>query len=551
MRTLPRIAFHLLPNVAALLLFTCQPALAQTQERVVQWPKHTVGRMESVGTSVRTSPVTDALEIVDVKVSGNLITIGKPFAAGEDWLKGLTFRLKNISGRTITGLRISLSLPETHKNDTGVGTSLGFGSAALSAGASGAGKKFLPDEELELKFDDQQYARTKQLIAEKSGPMEIKTVWVGITLVKFEDGTLWSGGCLPSRDPGVTCPGAIPLDTGRGTDGTGSTLSRQGTRRISGTVKMKGDDRRPVANANILVRSIDRTARDNAFFESRALTDEQGRWVVDKVPDGAYLIVAEPLHSPTLAQEAMRREGGADSVTELSFVPSRHEVRVTGADVSGFTIEVSRGGRITGSVTMEGGQPLPKDLVVLPERVDVAGVAPIRIQTVRPDGSFTLEGVPTGSIRLHVFVYGKLNQYYTKSATVSGTDLLRETLPIEEGTEVKGVSVVFSSNVATLSGNILSPGDGTRVRGGNVMLIPTDEGRWRDSSARLSGEATREGGYTVSGAPGDYLAVVLLSGEDPYTLPEPVIRGRASNAQHVTLRPGERKKLDVLAQAGK
>lgn len=547
MNTPPPSAFYLLASAAAFVLLAVQPAPAQTQERVVQWPKYPHGRTERIGSTVRTSPVADALEIVEAKVAGHPITIGRPFAAGEDWLKWLTFRLKNISGRPITGVRIHLGLPETQKNGAGVGASLGFGSLAVFNRASDAGKVVWPDEELELRLGDEQHARTKHLVAAKGGPIEIKTVWIGITQVMFEDGALWSGGCLPSRGHGGTCPGATRVGTASGANGAGVTASPRGARRISGTVMMRADGR-PVANATILLRSLDLAGGDEAFFESRTLTDEHGRWAAGDVPEGAYLIVADP---PPPPGDNAAPGVGTDPGARLSFVPERREVRVAGADINGLVIEVSRGGRVTGGVTMEGGQPLPKDLVVLPERVDVAGVAPIRIHPVRPDGSFTLEGVPTGEIRLRVFVYGKLNQYYAKSAMVNGTNLLREPLLIEDGLEVKGVRVVFSPDVATLSGLILSPRDGSRVAGGQVMLLPFNESRQGDIGERLYGAAMPEGGYTVSGAPGDYLVVVLLPGEDPHTTPEPVIRGRAAKAPHVTLRPGERKKMDVLVPAGK
>jgi hypothetical protein len=86
----------------------------------------------------------------------------------------------------------------------------------------------------------------------------------------------------------------------------------------------------------------------------------------------------------------------------------------------------------------------PKDLIVLPEQAVKEGRSPIRFAPVQSDGSFILEGVPTGDILLKVVVYGKPKEYYTKRATVAGMDLLGGVLSIEDGSEVKDVQIIFA-----------------------------------------------------------------------------------------------------------
>ena len=72
----------------------------QQADRIVDW--HPVRQ----GTEAR------VLEIVDIKVNGKSIEIGQLFAADEDWLDTLTFRVRNVSGKTITVLGFGVGFPE-------------------------------------------------------------------------------------------------------------------------------------------------------------------------------------------------------------------------------------------------------------------------------------------------------------------------------------------------------------------------------------------------------------------------------------------------------
>src|SRR5215210_5154637 len=66
----------------------------------------------------RDAPLTVALQIVEIKAGGNPVTLGQTFAADEDWLRSLSVRIKNVSGKTINVLPISFGLSEL---DTGKG----------------------------------------------------------------------------------------------------------------------------------------------------------------------------------------------------------------------------------------------------------------------------------------------------------------------------------------------------------------------------------------------------------------------------------------------
>lgn len=178
---------------------------AQPKDRVVEWPTYPMGRIGSAGEGVKLSPVTEALEIVDITVAGRSITVGQPFAADDDWLRSLTFRMRNISGQPIAGARIFFGLPETRTESNSLGFSFEYGKGLSTRIPSREQKVILPSEEFELKFNEAQYERHRKFVSEWSNLPGFSKVRIDVTTVKFEDGSSWGSGCLRSANPGNTC----------------------------------------------------------------------------------------------------------------------------------------------------------------------------------------------------------------------------------------------------------------------------------------------------------------------------------------------------------
>lgn len=207
--------------------------------------------------------------------------------------------------------------------------------------------------------------------------------------------------------------------------------------RLSGTVTMRLDNH-PVAKAGISV--ISRPTAGGRPFTKMTVTDEQGHWTIDNLPDAVYSIII-------VSGKTLPPVGGQDGQTSQStsqFVTQTSRLEIAGADIDDIAIQVIKGGRITGIVVMDDGESLPKDLVVLPEQVIKDGRSPVRMAQVKPDGSFILENVPTGEILLKAVVFGKPTEYFMKTATAGATDLMREPLRIEDGAEIKDVYIFFA-----------------------------------------------------------------------------------------------------------
>ena len=192
-------------SIAVCFALTALVRPMQAQERMVEWPAHPLVKLDQSASTTRLANVKEAVEIVEVKVGDAAITIGRSFLAGDDWLRGLCFRMRNVSGRPIIGARLSFSLPETMVDNNGLGFSFEYGRGLSTGIPSSEQKVVMPDEEFELKFNDRQFQRHRQFVTDRSKLNSFGKIIIGTIIVKFEDESIWVGGCLRASDPTNSC----------------------------------------------------------------------------------------------------------------------------------------------------------------------------------------------------------------------------------------------------------------------------------------------------------------------------------------------------------
>jgi hypothetical protein len=161
-----------------LALLTC--VQAQSQERVVEVYK-------------RAQPgETAALQIVEIRVAGNPVTIDTPFMADDDWLKNLVVRVRNVSGKTINILPISFGLSDA-LNEKGRDAAFTimrglYGDGYETRDGADERKPILPGEELEFAFTEKQLSIMREITSQRGfRPSRIK--FSPVTFVTFEDGS--------------------------------------------------------------------------------------------------------------------------------------------------------------------------------------------------------------------------------------------------------------------------------------------------------------------------------------------------------------------------
>ncbi|HWS99751.1 MAG TPA: hypothetical protein VN256_05700 [Pyrinomonadaceae bacterium] len=142
-----------------------------------------------------------AVEIIEIKVAGVPVTLGKPFTAGEDWLKDLTVRVRNVSAKPIIWASMSFGLPEAKSDRDGRQGYMGFPLEYMRGGIPKEGapemKAIMPGEEAELVCFSERYPGFKKQVEKEAGVKSITTIWTGGDLaVTFEDNTMWHGSNL-------------------------------------------------------------------------------------------------------------------------------------------------------------------------------------------------------------------------------------------------------------------------------------------------------------------------------------------------------------------
>jgi hypothetical protein len=307
----------------------------------------------------------------------------------------------------------------------------------------------------------------------------------------------------------------------------------QNVQKISGIVRMQGNGEAIVGAKGLIVRKEDtyvvlgstQGATNGPKPTYSFTTDKDGRWSINNLPDGSYVIQVSP--------------GGADSDPNRGqrFATKKQMITVAGTDLPDVLIEVSKGAKISGSLIVEGDEPL-SSVSLYVSKVDV----PIELhqgvsKSLTPTGRttmFTMTDLPEGVIEFSAFLEP---DHYIKSISANGIDLLQEKLNLTSGMELKDVTIVVASDLAEFTGQIISESGKTPLR---HMRISLD---WIGTRRVLGGRLTRrtdeQGAFLLRPPPGDYQIKVNEDRGAGGMLPFVKSLGR------VTFRPREHKNIDI------
>jgi hypothetical protein len=155
-----------------------------------------------------------------------------------------------------------------------------------------------------------------------------------------------------------------------------------------------------------------------------------------------------------------------------------------------------------------------------------------------------MPGLLPGSYRLSA--PGATEEWWLRSAMVSGKEVLDSTLEVTEGTDISGVIVTFTDRHSELSGVFQSTA-GTPATDYFVIVFPADRALWRPQARRI--QATRpatDGKYTFRDLPpGDYLVAALTDAEPGDWDSAEFLAQIAPGGIRVSVAEGERKTQDI------
>ena len=332
----------------------------------------------------------------------------------------------------------------------------------------------------------------------------------------------------------------IQVEAGREVSNVNITLAERATYKVAGTIVAGG---KPLAGAYLRLGPRDEGLSGPTLvrpYGIPARADKDGQWVFPEVPDGTYEIELDS----TADQFNERSQDGNESRSKFIRQPLR--VSVAGGDVSDLIISLSLGGRISGSIIVEGDKPLPRSLDVFSTllRSDRSEYTASGRVDAQSKGAFLIQGVAAGENTLKVNVWN--GGYYAKSITWNSRDLLRQPLKIPEGGELKDVRIILSAEVGRLAGHLISGEDKKPLSGTPLMLVPADEMRWARIDSFLFAFADKQGAFKVTGPPGEYILLVQPPRENQIS-PFEYVRTHAPTGTRVTLKTGEPGDVEVVA----
>jgi protocatechuate 3,4-dioxygenase beta subunit len=341
---------------------------------------------------------------------------------------------------------------------------------------------------------------------------------------------------LPTFYPSTSDPqGASPIKLQAGDEFTASlTVQKAPTFQVSGSITAKKQNW-----THLVLRSKNRDL--TRTFNERTTSVEAGTtFTFPGVPAGEYILEA----SAFSYNDHMSHRSGA-------WVP----VNVIGSDVNGLSVALSPYPEIRGTYRCE--CPAAKSAVsdhvlrLVPDSEEAFGAA---TSAEVSDGKFEFSDVEPGAYRVFPFDKSADHRYtnfYLKSMTANGQDLLRRGLQVTPGTNMF-LDVVESSEGARLSGTV-SDKDGKPIAGALLDIVPDA----RDEIHRyVGGLSDREGKFLIQGIPpGEYKVFPWL----PESIP--IVRGNFQpyrsatftqvndgKGQAVRLEEGMTKNLNVTAQ---
>ena len=171
---------------------------AQIPTRFLVWSSSPVGsNNERVAPGLELSRQIKEVEIVEFLVGGREINIGQGFSAPDDFLRTMSFKVKNVSKRMISTVQITLVVPDNRAHSPQIIYCYGCAEKQREKGIA-------PGEVVELKMPEPIYEFVMTRLAEK-GITVVTRVEFSHMYVHFPDGPTLYSGCIKTANPKNAC----------------------------------------------------------------------------------------------------------------------------------------------------------------------------------------------------------------------------------------------------------------------------------------------------------------------------------------------------------
>ena len=144
----------------------------------------------------------EPVEITEIKVGNNAISLGQSFLANSDWVSDLTFKVRNISAKDIAWVELQLQFPEVRFNKAIFVQPIRYGQVPdLPEDSRQDEPPVAPNETVQMQLDSDSYGGLKRIVADSGMTLGITKVRILTSIIIFVDGTSWHLGFFHIRDP--------------------------------------------------------------------------------------------------------------------------------------------------------------------------------------------------------------------------------------------------------------------------------------------------------------------------------------------------------------
>jgi hypothetical protein len=149
--------------------------------------------------------VPEIVQVFRIENNNRKVKFDAGMDAGDEWLNGTSFSIKNYSGKTIIYIELDLTFPET-KSDSRPTKRFPLYLGRMPGVESEAETRrdliaIPPEGEATLTLDEREYERLKRFIEAAQPISSINKVSVRPYFVIFDDGFAWGQGEYYRRDP--------------------------------------------------------------------------------------------------------------------------------------------------------------------------------------------------------------------------------------------------------------------------------------------------------------------------------------------------------------
>ena len=314
--------------------------------------------------------------------------------------------------------------------------------------------------------------------------------------------------------------------------------------------------------------------------EHSSATDENGNWKFKELPKGNYKLVIEPIQSESEYGETLGDYYNSNTATNVQknsppkpkLAKKVQEIKLEDKDLSEMVIELGYGATIAGTISVENNEKMPGRVSVVALNTDselsvsdsvsnyngndtVTGTTGGNSNVIRSmdnvmrttdsaDNDFELENVIEG--KTDIYIHSADENYYVKSATADGVDLLAGKIEVKDGDTIRNVRIILSKNVGTLKGKVVNENN-EPLKNTQLTLLPTDPTRRLNPSFFRLVKTDADGQFETKLPPAEF-AVVFIELEKFPRKPAEIDQWydkAVKDAQKVTIETGKTENLTI------